>query len=139
SHPARAPGAARRGQPVGQRTRPAASYVVAGSHEAPRGALRRRVDRAQENRPNGGVRAGRNADGAGRGLAQPLPALLVRTARPSRRFCRGGCMSTVLATKPSLALKRRINAAPSKIYQALTDPEKMMRGDAPAGTRALRA
>jgi uncharacterized protein YndB with AHSA1/START domain len=48
-------------------------------------------------------------------------------------------MSTVLATKPGLTLKRRINAAPSKIYQAWTDPEKMMRWYAPAGADTLEA
>lgn len=30
-----------------------------------------------------------------------------------------------LATKPSLTIKRRVNAAPSKIYAAWTDPEKL--------------
>ena len=30
-----------------------------------------------------------------------------------------------LATKPSLTIKRRINAAPAKIYAAWTDPEKL--------------
>jgi uncharacterized protein YndB with AHSA1/START domain len=30
-----------------------------------------------------------------------------------------------LAAKPSLTIKRRINAAPSKIYAAWTDPEKL--------------
>ena len=32
---------------------------------------------------------------------------------------------TDLATKPSLTIKRRINAAPSKVYAAWTDPEKL--------------
>jgi uncharacterized protein YndB with AHSA1/START domain len=31
------------------------------------------------------------------------------------------------ATKPSLTLKRRLNAAPAKVYAAWTDPEKMVR------------
>lgn len=30
-----------------------------------------------------------------------------------------------LAAKPSLTIKRRINAAPSKVYAAWTDPEKL--------------
>lgn len=36
-------------------------------------------------------------------------------------------MSVALATEPRLTLKRRINAAPAKVYQAWTDPQKMMR------------
>jgi uncharacterized protein YndB with AHSA1/START domain len=48
-------------------------------------------------------------------------------------------MSTVLATKPGLTLKRRINAPAAKIYQAWTDPEKMMRSYAPAGADTLKA
>jgi len=35
-------------------------------------------------------------------------------------------MSTQSSTKPSLTLKRRINAAPEKIFAAWTDPKKMM-------------
>ena len=32
-----------------------------------------------------------------------------------------------LATKPSLTLKRRLNAAPEKVYAAWTDPEKIVK------------
>jgi uncharacterized protein YndB with AHSA1/START domain len=46
-------------------------------------------------------------------------------------------MSTALAIRPSLTLKRRINASPAKIYQAWTDPQKMMRWYAPAGADTL--
>jgi uncharacterized protein YndB with AHSA1/START domain len=35
-------------------------------------------------------------------------------------------MSAQSSTKPSLTLKRRINAAPEKIFTAWTDPKKMM-------------
>ena len=48
-------------------------------------------------------------------------------------------MFTTLATKPSLTIKRRINAPPAKIYQAWTDPQKMMRWYAPAGAETLAA
>ena len=48
-------------------------------------------------------------------------------------------MSVALATKPSLTLKRRINAAPAKVYQAWTDPQKMMRWYAPAKAETLAA
>jgi uncharacterized protein YndB with AHSA1/START domain len=48
-------------------------------------------------------------------------------------------MSTALATKPSLTIKRRIAAPPAKIYQAWTDPQKMMRWYAPAGAETLHA
>ena len=40
-----------------------------------------------------------------------------------------------LATKPSLTLKRRINAAPSKIYAAWTDPEKLAAWFGPSKVR----
>jgi uncharacterized protein YndB with AHSA1/START domain len=48
-------------------------------------------------------------------------------------------MFTTLATKPSLTIKRRINAPPAKVYQAWTDPQKMMRWYAPADAETLRA
>jgi uncharacterized protein YndB with AHSA1/START domain len=48
-------------------------------------------------------------------------------------------MSVAVATKPSLTLKRRINAPAAKVYQAWTDPEKMMRWYAPAGAQTLVA
>jgi uncharacterized protein YndB with AHSA1/START domain len=39
------------------------------------------------------------------------------------------------AAKPSLTLKRRINAAPSKIYAAWTDPEKLAAWFGPSKVR----
>lgn len=36
-------------------------------------------------------------------------------------------MSTAVATKPSLTIKRRFNATPEKVFAAWTDPQKMMR------------
>jgi uncharacterized protein YndB with AHSA1/START domain len=48
-------------------------------------------------------------------------------------------MSLALATKPRLTLKRRINAAPAQVFQARTDPQKMMRWYAPAGAETLHA
>jgi len=39
------------------------------------------------------------------------------------------------ATKPSLTIKRRINAAPSKIYAAWTDPEKLAAWFGPSKVR----
>ena len=42
---------------------------------------------------------------------------------------------TGLATSPSLTLKRRINAAPAKIYAAWTDPEKLAAWFGPAKVR----
>jgi uncharacterized protein YndB with AHSA1/START domain len=48
-------------------------------------------------------------------------------------------MSVAVATRPSLTLKRRINAAPAKVYQAWTDPRKMMRWYAPANAETLTA
>ena len=48
-------------------------------------------------------------------------------------------MSTAVAIKPSLILKRRLNAPPARVYQAWTDPQKMMRWYAPAGAETLAA
>jgi uncharacterized protein YndB with AHSA1/START domain len=48
-------------------------------------------------------------------------------------------MPTALATKPGLTIKRRIAAPPAKVYQAWTDPQKMMRWYAPAGADTLHA
>jgi uncharacterized protein YndB with AHSA1/START domain len=48
-------------------------------------------------------------------------------------------MPTALATRPSLTLKRRVAAPPAKVYQAWTDPQKMMRWYAPAGADTLHA
>ena len=56
-------------------------------------------------------------------LARPLRALLDRAARPPRRIPGGRSM----ATKPSLVLKRRLKAAPEKVYEAWTKPEQMTR------------
>jgi uncharacterized protein YndB with AHSA1/START domain len=39
-------------------------------------------------------------------------------------------------TRPSLTLKRRLNAPPAKVYAAWTDPEKIARWFGPAGVKA---
>ena len=102
--PAGAAGAARRPrQPFGERTGAALCDVAARDHEASRRAVGRRPDRAREDRPHGRVPADRQADGAGDGLAQPLPALLVRNPRPPCRFCGGRPM----ASQSSTAARRR--------------------------------
>ena len=41
-----------------------------------------------------------------------------------------------LANRPSLTLKRRINATPEKVYAAWTDPEKIARWFGPAQVKA---
>ena len=48
-------------------------------------------------------------------------------------------MPTAAATKPSLTLKRRFNAAPAKVYAAWTDPEKVKRWMGPGEIKTLRA
>jgi uncharacterized protein YndB with AHSA1/START domain len=48
-------------------------------------------------------------------------------------------MSTQLVTKPSLTLKRRLNAPPAKVFGAWTDPEKMMGWFGTAGSKTIRA
>jgi uncharacterized protein YndB with AHSA1/START domain len=44
-----------------------------------------------------------------------------------------------LATKPSLTLKRRLNAPPAKVYAAWTEPAKIARWFGPQGAEVLRA
>ena len=50
-------------------------------------------------------------------------------------------MSTnpALATKPSLTIKRRLNAPPAKVYAAWTEPAKIARWFGPQGAEVLRA
>ena len=48
-------------------------------------------------------------------------------------------MSTQAATKPSLTLKRRLNAPPAKVFAAWIDPEKMKRWMGPEGVVPLSA
>src|SRR5262245_61851058 len=65
--------------------------------------------------------------GTRHGVAEPLRAFLVRAARPPGRIPGGRVMSTATTVKPSLTLKRRLNAPPAKVFAAWTDPEKMKR------------
>ena len=44
-----------------------------------------------------------------------------------------------LAVKPSLTLKRRLNAPPAKVYAAWTEPAKIARWFGPQGAEVLRA
>ena len=48
-------------------------------------------------------------------------------------------MSTATAVKPSLTIKRRFNAAPAKVFQAWTDPEKMKRWMGPGEISTVTA
>jgi uncharacterized protein YndB with AHSA1/START domain len=48
-------------------------------------------------------------------------------------------MSTQTATKPSLTLKRRLNAPPAKVFAAWTDPEKVKRWMGPGEIKAVSA
>jgi uncharacterized protein YndB with AHSA1/START domain len=48
-------------------------------------------------------------------------------------------MSTATATKPSLTIKRRFNAAPAKVYAAWTDPRLIARWFGPAGVERVEA
>ena len=45
-------------------------------------------------------------------------------------------MATATATKPSLTIKRRLNAPPAKVYAAWTDPEKVKGWMGPGETKA---
>ncbi len=47
-------------------------------------------------------------------------------------------MSTQTATKPSLTIKRRLNAPPAKVYAAWTDPQMIARWFGPAGVESVR-
>ena len=56
------------------------------------------------------------------------------SARPkscSKPICRAEALE-----KPSLTLKRRLNAPPSKVFAAWTDPEKLAHWFGPADTVA---
>jgi uncharacterized protein YndB with AHSA1/START domain len=46
-------------------------------------------------------------------------------------------VSTQSATKPSLTLKRHLNASPAKVFSAWTDPEKMKRWMGPEGAESV--
>jgi uncharacterized protein YndB with AHSA1/START domain len=48
-------------------------------------------------------------------------------------------MSTQVATKPSLTLKRRFKAPPAKVFAAWTEPERIKRWFGPAGTVCTHA
>ena len=48
-------------------------------------------------------------------------------------------MSTQTATKPSLTIKRRLNAPPAKVYAAWTDPQMIARWFGPAGVERVEA
>jgi uncharacterized protein YndB with AHSA1/START domain len=48
-------------------------------------------------------------------------------------------MSTAVVTKPSLTIKRRFNAAPSKVFAAWTDPEKLKHWFGPGPVTCHRA
>lgn len=44
-----------------------------------------------------------------------------------------------MSTKPSLTLKRRLNAPPAKVYAAWTDPQQLARWMGPEGVEMLKA
>ena len=46
-------------------------------------------------------------------------------------------MPTQAATKPSLTIKRRLKAAPAKVFAAWTDPEKVKRWMGPGEVKAV--
>ena len=48
-------------------------------------------------------------------------------------------MATETATKPSLTLKQRINAPPSKVYAAFTEPQTIARWFGPEGVQSVHA
>jgi len=48
-------------------------------------------------------------------------------------------MSTATAIKPSLTIKRRINAAPARVFAAFTDPQTITRWFGPPGVQKVEA
>ena len=48
-------------------------------------------------------------------------------------------MATQTATKPSLTIKRRLNAPPAKVFAAWTDPEKVKLWMGPGEIKAAHA
>ena len=131
-----------RDEPLGQRTGAAVCDVAARDHEASRRAVGRRPGRAREDRPHRGVPADRQADGAGDGLAEPLPALLVRKPRPPCRFCGGRPMATQSTAAEPVSPPNRASPSsagsmrrPEKVYAAWTDPKKVVCWFGPAKVR----
>src|SRR4029077_5197869 len=114
---------------LGERACAPASHVAAGGHEASRCSVRRRPDQAHQNRPHCCLRIDAGADGKCHELAQSLSTLLARATRSPCRIRGERVMSAQpkVAAKPSLTLKRRLNAAPEKVYAAWTDPEKIVK------------
>ena len=51
----------------------------------------------------------------------------------------GFAASPNLDAKPGLTLRRRLNAPPARVYEAWTDPAKIMRWFGPANAETLRA
>ena len=47
-------------------------------------------------------------------------------------------MATQTATKPSLTIKRRLNAPPAKVFAAWTDPEKVKGWMGPGEVKVLK-
>jgi uncharacterized protein YndB with AHSA1/START domain/predicted enzyme related to lactoylglutathione lyase len=48
-------------------------------------------------------------------------------------------MSVQTAAKPSLTIKRRLNASPARVFSAWTEPQKIMRWFGPAGAQCTHA
>ncbi len=47
--------------------------------------------------------------------------------------------AAAVAAKPSLTLKRRLNATPAQVFSAWTDPQKIVRWFGPSGATAVTA
>src|SRR5262249_51393414 len=127
-----AAGAARRGgRLVGERAGRTVFDLAARDHEASRGFVRCRPDRAGEDRAHGRLPAHRAGEGAGAEPSQPLRALLVRQFRSPCRFCGGRPMAVNQAAaartgeRPSLTLTRRLRAKPERVYAAWTQAEQL--------------
>src|SRR5207302_3837510 len=93
---------------------------------------------AAQERPHRELPARGGADGRCHELAQPLPAFLERPARPPCSLCGERTMpaspSPDVAQKPSLTLKRRLNAPAEKVYTAWTRPEQITKWFGPSDT-----
>src|SRR5262249_16291101 len=122
----------------GQRARRAVRDVAAGSHEASRRIVRSRTGEAKQDRPHGCLPARSRADARRFRVAQSLRKILARRVFEPGPFAGGRVMAVQTATKPSLTLKRRLNAPPAKVFAAWTDPEKVKGWMGPGEVKVLK-
>src|SRR4029077_8901123 len=123
-------GRARLREPPGHRARAPVSYVAAGLHEAPGHSRGRRPHQAREGGQGRELHPVRGSHEEGVRLARRHSRVLgeaPRRACPVSLSPTGdkAMANTKTQERPSLALVRKFDAAPGKVWRALTDPEML--------------